>query len=76
MKGKVVFTDGETIRAIKGRIYEMENMVMVENETVTLKIPLSRIFKIEYKREGKDANNRRIWQRYKSIGIRMFEMSQ
>ena len=54
MRGKVVFTDGEKIRAVKGEIYEQENVVVVENEAAILKIPLIKIFKIEYKKGGEN----------------------
>ena len=59
MKGKVVYSDGEKVRAVKGEICEMENMTIVENEAVILKIPLSRIFKIEYKRGDNNVDNRK-----------------
>ena len=54
MIGKVVFIDGEKIRAVKGKIYEQENVVVVENEIAVIKIPLIKIFKIEYKRGEKN----------------------
>ena len=54
MIGKVVFIDGEKIRAVKGKIYEQENVVVVENEIAVIKIPLIKIFKIESIKGGEE----------------------
>jgi len=54
LRGKVVYNDGDEVRAAKGTIREAGNMVIIDGDGFILKIPIQRVYKIEEKKKSED----------------------